>query len=321
MFGSGSSFHYSAAEALSRKLRLLGLDSDEDQRAFLMLVKARGQVGRGEDIVRVGNSPNYLSVLLEGLGCRYRMVESGRRQIFTFQYPGDFCGFDRYLLATGEDAVGALTDCSIGVIRHEDIERAIRQYPSIGRALWRGTMVEANTFQERLLNISQRPALTRIANILCEQMVRLEAIGLEGTVLLMTQVDLADAASLSVVHVNRTVQELRELGILSKNSRALEIVARDRLIAVANFDSSYLNVPRAPVPGPSALSEEAPRAGGASRQSPLPGNGAPLLGRRIWPENDEPASRSPSQVSPRKLRYCSARSRSARRPAGSTTSS
>jgi CRP-like cAMP-binding protein len=320
MFGSGSPFHYSAAEALSRKLRLLGLDDEGDRQVFLMLVKARGQVGRGEDIVRVGNSLNYFTVLLEGLGCRYRMVEDGRRQIFAFQYPGDFCGFDRYLLATGEDAVGALTDCSIGIIRHEDIERAIRQHPRIGHALWRGTMVEANIFQERLLNVSQRPALVRIANLLCEQMVRLEALGLGGADLLMTQVDLADAAGLSVVHVNRTVQELRELGILCKDSRAIKIVARDRLMAIAKFDGSYLNVPRTPLPGPSAPSAEAPRAG-ASRQPPLPGNGASIVGRKVWPESGEAASNSPSQVSPRKLRYCSARSRSARRPAGSTTSS
>src|SRR5262249_29163767 len=41
----------------------------------------------------------------------------------------------------------------------------------------------------------------------------------------------------------------------------------------------------------------------------------------IAPRAPEPSSRSCSHVSPRNLRYCSALSRSARRPAGKTTSS
>ena len=43
-------------------------------------------------------------------------------------------------------------------------------------------------------------------------MFRLETIGIAGDVIPLTQIDLADAAGLSVVHVNRTIQDLRELG-------------------------------------------------------------------------------------------------------------
>lgn len=83
--------------------------------------------------------------------------------------------------------MATLTDCSVGVIFHEDIGRVTARYPGLGLALWRGSMVEASIFRERLLNAGQRPALPRIAHLLCEQMVRLDAIGIDG----------ADAASLS----------------------------------------------------------------------------------------------------------------------------
>jgi len=59
----------------------------------------------------------------------------------------------------------------------------------------------------------------------------------------MTQVDLADAANLSAVHMNRTVQDLRELGILSKNRRGIEVVHREGLVDIAKFDGRYLDIP------------------------------------------------------------------------------
>jgi CRP-like cAMP-binding protein len=225
------------AGALVRKFRNLG---EEELQAFLALIKVKGRVSRGEDIVGFGSTPKHLTVLLAGLACRYKVIENGRRQIFTFQYPGDFCDFHRYVLPELDDAVGVLTDCSIGVILHEDIGRIAARYPKFGDALWRDAMLEASIFRERLMNMSHRPALARIAHLLCEQMVRLEAIGWESTIIPLTQVDLADAAGLSVVHMNRTIQDLRELGVLSKNSRAIEVVDRDRLMDIAKFDGRYL---------------------------------------------------------------------------------
>jgi CRP-like cAMP-binding protein len=224
------------------------MEREEELQALLLLVKVKGCVSRGEDIVEVGKSPSYSTVLLKGLACRYKLIENGRRQIFNFQYPGDFCDFDRYILPEPDDAVAALTDCSIGVILHEDIGRVTARYPRLGLALWRGTMVEASISRERLLNVRQRPALPRTANLLCEQMVRLEAIGINGAIIPMTQVDLADAASLSAVHMNRTIQDLRGLGVLSRNGRAIEVVHRDRLADIGKFDGRYLNTPQEPSP-------------------------------------------------------------------------
>jgi CRP-like cAMP-binding protein len=249
MLGAVGPLRSDIADALIRKFSNLGMDSEEELQALLLLVKIKGRITRGEDIVGLGSSPGHATVLLKGLACRYKMTENGRRQIFTFQYPGDFCDFDRYLLPAVDEAVGALTDCLVGVFRHEDIERIIDRYPRLGLALWRATIIEAGIFRERLLNVSQRPALPRIANLLCEQMVRLEAIGLDGGVIPMTQVDLADAASLSTVHMNRTIQDLRELGVLSKGSRGIEVVCRDRLMDIGRFDGRYLGIPQGPPEG------------------------------------------------------------------------
>ena len=44
----------------------------------------------GDEVVRAGNSQKVLTVMLSGVACRYRIIDNGRRQIFAFQYAGDF---------------------------------------------------------------------------------------------------------------------------------------------------------------------------------------------------------------------------------------
>lgn len=242
MVGSREPLEAGVDKNVRLKLRTLGVEDDKDLQAFLCLVRVTRRVRRGEDIVRPGKSPKVLTVVLSGVACRYRMVDSGRRQIFSFLYPGDFCDYHRYVLPQSDGPVAALTDCLVGVIPHEDIDRVIERHPDIGLALFRSTVLEARIFQERVLNGTQRPAVERIACLLCEQIFRLEAIGMEGGEIPLTQIDLADAAGLSVVHVNRTIQDLRQLGALSKSSHAIKVENKDRLRRVAKFDASYLDI-------------------------------------------------------------------------------
>ena len=230
--------------ALARKLRNLATVHDEELRALVTMLSVKRSIRRGEAIIAIGSSSTYSTVLLQGFACRYKIIENGRRQIFMFQYPGDFCDGHSYILPTQDNAVSALTECSVGIILHKDIERITAKFPNLGLALWRDTMIEASIFRE--WNVGQRPALERIAHLLCEQTVRLEAVGIIGGAIPMTQVDLADAAGLSTVHTSRTIQDLRQLGVLLKNSRAIAVAHWDRLVEIAKFDGRYLNMPQVP---------------------------------------------------------------------------
>ena len=228
------------AKNLVPKLRQLGVESDKDLEAFLSLLRGTRAVSRGDDIVQLCDTRKTLTVLLAGVACRYRITANGRRQIFAFQYPGDFCDCYRYIVPQRDDPVAALADCLVGAIPHEEIGRIIERYPQISLAFWRNTVLEARLFEERAWNGVQRPAVERIANLLCEQIFRLEAVGIVDHVVPLTQIDLADAAGLSVVHVNRTIQDLRGLGALSKRCHDIKVENKERLVQIAQFDESYL---------------------------------------------------------------------------------
>jgi CRP-like cAMP-binding protein len=230
-----------------RKLRNLGgAESDGEAKALVKCIKVKARASRGEDIIGSGNASSYLRVLLDGVACSYERLTDGNRQIYAFHYPGDFCDLSRHVLPepSNEVAVAALTDCSIGIIECRDLEQLIARHPSLGLALWRATMLEASIVRKRSLNVGRLPALQRVAHLLCEQLARCEAVGITSAALPLTQVEIADAVGLSIVHINRTVQELRRLGVLSTKGHAIEVVNKAELATLASFDGCYLNMPQ-----------------------------------------------------------------------------
>lgn len=230
------------ATILVMKLRELGVDDDKELRAFLSLIKGSRTVRRGEDILKFGSLPKTLTVLLSGIACRYRMMDNGRRQIFAFQYPGDACDYHSYVLSRQDDAVAAVTDCLVGILDRDDLESFLQEHPRVGLALWRATVLEARILLEWVSHSTQHSALERIASLLCEHLVRLTRSDMSTEVIPLTQIDLADASGLSVVHVNRTIQELRELGALAKNIHGIKVENREMLMQIAKFDATYLDV-------------------------------------------------------------------------------
>ena len=110
-------------------------------------------------------------------------------------------------------------------------------------AFWRATVLEAAIYRERLTRASRGTALERVAHLLCEQLARREAVGVSGARLPLSQIDVADGTGLSVVHVNRTIQTLRSLNVLSRTSQ-LEVIDRKQLAQVTKFDGRYLDMPQ-----------------------------------------------------------------------------
>ena len=75
--------------------------------------------------------------------------------------------------------------------------------------------------------------------------MRLKAVGLaEGPsfALPITQADLANALGLSVVHMNRTLQDLRRSGLIVLKGRVLTIPDIAALKVASMFDPTYLHL-------------------------------------------------------------------------------
>ena len=111
-------------------------------------------------------------------------------------------------------------------------------------ALWVDTLVDGSIFREWVVNVGRRDARARVAHILCEFSLRLEAAGLakgHRYELPMTQEQLADAVGLTSVHVNRVLKRLGEDGLIRRDRRTIVIEDWKRMRDVGDFNERYLH--------------------------------------------------------------------------------
>lgn len=193
--------------------------------------------------MREGERPEFAYLMIDGWGCRYKTLPDGRRQIVAFFVPGD--RFDVNVMAFKEmdHGVAAITPLKVLEIDWDDFDRLLDERPKLARTLWRQELVSVAVQREWTLNVGQRSALERLAHILCELYLRLDWGGYiknGGCRFPLTQVDLAEATSLTPVHVNRMLQELRREGLIELQHRMLTIPDLDRLKQLAGFNDHYL---------------------------------------------------------------------------------
>jgi CRP-like cAMP-binding protein len=105
--------------------------------------------------------------------------------------------------------------------------------------------MDAAVHREWMVSMGRRSSYEQMAHLLCELLLRFRAVGLaedNNYPLPATQAELGDAFGLSTVHVNRTLQRLRAEGLVILTERRITIPDPERLMKVAGFDPSYLEV-------------------------------------------------------------------------------
>ena len=80
---------------LLRKLAALSPLSDEDRRHLAQVAAHPVAVPARTDLIREGNTPRGVFLVLEGMACRYKILPDGTRQVLAFLIPGDFCDLER----------------------------------------------------------------------------------------------------------------------------------------------------------------------------------------------------------------------------------
>jgi CRP-like cAMP-binding protein len=216
---------------LIRQLETIASLSETDREALAALPVRVKAVGENRDIVREGDRPSESCLILEGLVCRYKMVVGGRRQIVSFHFPGDMPDLQSLYLDAMDHSISALVPTRVAFIAHDAINRMADSHPSVGRVLAKHALIDGSIFREWVANVGRRSALERIALV---QQPTFE--------LPLTQAELGDATGLSNVHVNRSLQELRRLGLIATVGRIHSILNWDQLQDIADFRPGYLHL-------------------------------------------------------------------------------
>ncbi len=217
---------------------------EEDRRALLSLPHNVKKLAAGAHIIRDGDEAEHCSLILSGFAYRYKITGEGGRQIISFHVAGEFVDLQNSLLGIADHSVQMLTDAEIAMIPASAIQELAMARPPIARTLWIDTLIDASIFREWVVNVGRRDSRARIAHLLCEFSLRLEAAGLASNhryELPMTQEQLADAVGLTSVHVNRVLKQLGDEGLISRDRRSIVIEDWARMRAAGDFNERYLH--------------------------------------------------------------------------------
>jgi CRP-like cAMP-binding protein len=230
---------------LLRKLETHSTLCEADRQAILALPFARKTLEPQSHIVREGDVPSQCAVLLSGFAYRHKLTGDGSRQIVALHIPGDALDFQNIYLDVSDHNVQTLTRAELALIARSDIQNLAQPRPAIAHAIMTSILVEASIFREWVLNVGRRSARQRLAHVLCEWAIRLEAQGLTeqyGYDLPMTQEQLADTLGLTPVHVNRTIKALESEGLIVRDKRRISFPDWKRLREVGDFNQRYLHL-------------------------------------------------------------------------------
>ncbi|MCJ2091254.1 MULTISPECIES: Crp/Fnr family transcriptional regulator [unclassified Methylobacterium] len=239
--------HQTDKHPFVRKIESIALFTltDDERAALLALPLQMVQFEAYQDIVREGDRPARCFALFEGIACTYKTTLGGKRQVMAYHVAGDIPDIQSLHLKVLDISIGTVGPCRIGFVQHDAVRALLRAFPRLGDVLWRATLIDAAIVREWMLNTGRRDAYARMAHLFCELVTRLGVVGLapdRSCEMPMIQPELADALGITPVHVNRTIRDLKEAGLITLRSRRLIVHDWDGLKAAAEFDPAYLHL-------------------------------------------------------------------------------
>jgi len=236
---------------LIRQLETAGPLPSEDRAALAALPLRIRSIADGRDILREGSRPVESCFVIDGVLCRYKLMSGGRRQILSLHYTGDIPDLQSLYLKTMDHSLASVTAARVAFIPHEAMKALIRARPNVADALSRHTLVDSSIYREWIASIGRRTSLERVAHVICECFTRMRSLGLVKQIdfrLPLSQAQLSDATGLSLVHVHRTLKELRRLRLIRTVAKVHSILDWELLQETADFDPGYLHLRRLATP-------------------------------------------------------------------------
>ena len=221
------------------------LGPEETAALRTLVVRPWNDVPARTDIHPEGAYPPPTAIL-SGWACRQRLLPDGRRQIVSFLLPGDIVGVMAPCLPASCAAVALTRVRTVDVTPlYRTVAFASVSQPGLAQALRVQELLNDALLRDQITRLGRQTAYERFGNLILELYQRLLTVGLarDGQFAFpLTQEMLADALGLSVVHVNRTVQQMRRDGLLELRAGTVIIPELEALRSVADWEPPRLTV-------------------------------------------------------------------------------
>lgn len=229
----GAPAHRAVERAYLRRLKRFAPLQDDDAEALEARLGRIEAYPAGKDLELIGSPPLFV---LSGWACLAHSLRDGRRQILAFLLPGDGVGFDLLTRSQRSMDVLALTPLKVRYAQPGFSVGTER----LGRAFAGAAAAQQGRMIDQMVRLGRQTAYERMAHLLLELHGRLAEIGEtrgESFNLPVKQEILADALGLSLVHVNRTLQQIRRDKLIDVRGAQVTLLDRTGLETASDQSS------------------------------------------------------------------------------------
>jgi CRP-like cAMP-binding protein len=173
-----------------------------------------------------------------GILSKFKTDSSGRRQIVALRFSGE-----GILPRDGPAPYGlqAIVRSEVMIGRAADFDPIVDAHPEIHRFFWRLIQRNEAIGYEWLVNCGRRDSTARVAHLLCETAVRLNADD-RHMVNPFTQQQIADMTGQTSVNVNRVLADMERQGLIRRHGREIEFTDWSEMRRIGSFEPQYLAI-------------------------------------------------------------------------------
>jgi CRP/FNR family transcriptional regulator, anaerobic regulatory protein len=248
-----------ASELAAKLSRYLELTAGE--KAALHQLETHEKRLRGGDVLSRENEPSdLLWVVRSGWLQSSSRLPNGERQILRFHYKGDLIGLSSIAWAETAETLTAVSDCTVAPFQRRLLGRVFVAEPRLSAMLYAVAAAESVVMSDRLQSLGRSNARARLSSILLGIISRLRHADpriTDSFHLPLTQTELGDAAGLTKVHVNRTLRDMEEEGLIARNGRTVRVVDEAAMVALSGFKDRLEHIATDWLPGVTASATSA----------------------------------------------------------------
>ena len=225
----------SPLRALALRFSVLAPLSDGESKLLHGLAGAARCYPPFRDLGAAGMPPRMITAGWAAQHCR---LANGQRQIVSLRLPGDFVWSPAQLPLPSSCAVTALTELQTVDAQPLVETSAGLDHPNLACTLRVMAHLDHVLLVDQIMRLGRQTAVERLVHLMLELHERLGRVGLadEGCFAMPLAPEvLADALGLSVVHVNRAIQQLRRDGLLEVRNGTVALMQRERLQDLADW--------------------------------------------------------------------------------------
>lgn len=238
---------------LSPTARLTAFGSLSDQEMALLkdLAGPTCRFSRGDAIITEGAATSRCYLLLDGWTASTITLPSGARQMLKVHMPGDLLGTPSLAYGYSAETVTAFSDVTVAALALAPFGRMFEEAPRLAAMLFLISQEERVLLMDRIAAMGRSTAKERLATVFLQlraRVIRSDPDGGDSFRVPLTQIDLADLAGITSVHVSRVLQQLRDDGLVDWTRGVVTIIDLRRLAELSGLPLRVAQVERSWLP-------------------------------------------------------------------------